>query len=59
MLEEACGLPRGYMLYRERNEVGGWRYWSDEIGGGVVVLDTSLNSLDTVLIAIGHAAANP
>jgi hypothetical protein len=29
-------------LYRQPNDVGGYQYWSDEIGGGVLVWDTCL-----------------
>ncbi len=34
--------PAGYSLYRMPNEVGGYQYWSDEIGGGVLIWDTCL-----------------
>lgn len=43
---------RGNRLYVEENEVGGHRYWSDEIGGGVVVWDTSLVSREMLLLAL-------
>lgn len=39
---------RGYTIFREENEVGGHRYWSDEIGGGVCVWDTSLADPETL-----------
>lgn len=45
-------LPNGCMLFREENEVGGHRYWSDEIGGGVCVWDTCLVDSSTLLAAI-------
>lgn len=35
-------LASGYTLYRQPNDVGGYQYWSDEIGGGVLVWDTCL-----------------
>lgn len=38
----------------EDNKVGGKRYWSDEIGGGVVVWDTSLVSREMVLLAVAE-----
>lgn len=50
--EFVCELPQGYFLYREPNEVGGYRYISDEIGGGVVVWDTCLVRSSTLLAAI-------
>lgn len=43
---------RGNNLYVEPNEVGGHRYWSDEIGGGVVVWDTSLVSPEMIRLAL-------
>lgn len=51
-LELVITLPNGHSLYREKNEVGGHRYWSDEIGGGVMVWDTSLVSHQTLLFAL-------
>lgn len=39
-------------LYREPNEVGGHRWWSDEVGGGVVVWDTSLVDAQTLRDAL-------
>jgi hypothetical protein len=51
---EVCSLPNGYMLYREPNEVGGHRYWSDEVGGGVCVWDTCLVDSSTLLMAIAE-----
>ena len=43
---------RGNWLLVEDNEVGGHRYWSDEVGGGVVVWDTSLVSPEMLSLAI-------
>ena len=51
-MEVVGQLPNGCTLYREVNEVGGHRYWSDEIGGGVVVWDTCLVASDTLLAAV-------
>lgn len=45
-------LGNGCHLYRKTNEVGGNIYFSDEIGGGVVVWDTTLVSEDTLLASI-------
>ena len=39
-------------LYVEDNGVGGRRYWSDEIGGGVVVWDTALVSDEMLRLAL-------
>jgi len=47
-----CRLPNGCTLYRETNGVGGFRYWSDEVGGGVCVWDTGLVAESTLLAAI-------
>lgn len=44
---------RGNQLLREPNEVGGHRYWSDEIGGGAVVWDTSIISEEMLQLALG------
>lgn len=49
-------LPNGFHLYWEPNEVGGRRYTSDEVGGGVQVWDTSLVDANTMLAAIVHEA---
>ena len=43
---------RGNTLFVVSNEVGGRTYWSDEIGGGVVVWDTSLVSAEMVALAL-------
>ncbi len=51
-LTEVASDSRGHILYRELNGVGGYRYWSDEIGGGVVVWDTSLVSNEMMALAI-------
>lgn len=51
-MEKVCELPNTCTLYREPNEVGGFRYWSDEVGGGVCVWDTCLVGEDTLLAAI-------
>lgn len=52
-MEEDLGcLPNGCHLFRRANEVGGFTYYSDEIGGGVVVWDTCLVNESTLLTAI-------
>jgi hypothetical protein len=51
-LTDACRLPNGCHLYYKDNEAGGRTYWSDEIGGGVMVWDTCLVDQDTLLAAI-------
>lgn len=45
-------LPNGCTLFWEKNGVGGRRYASDEIGGGVCVWDTSLVDHGTLLMAM-------
>jgi len=52
MLEKVCEDSRGNMLLVEDNKVGGRRYWSDEIGGGVLVWDTSLVSTEMLRLAV-------
>ena len=51
-VEELGPLPNGCTLYRKPNRVGGHRYFSDEIGGGVDVWDTCLVAESTLLAAI-------
>jgi hypothetical protein len=43
---------RGNWILVEDNEVGGRRYWSDAIGGGVMIWDTSLASPEELLLAM-------
>jgi hypothetical protein len=47
-------LPNGCALYWKQNEAGGRTYYSDEIGGGVHVWDTTLVDESTLLAAIVH-----
>ena len=54
MLEQVAEDSRGNRLYVEPNEVGGHRYLSDDIGGGVVIWDTSLASIEMLELAIKH-----
>lgn len=51
-LKKVAESERGYYLFVEPNEVGGRRYWSDEIRGGVVVWDTALVSEEMLSLAL-------
>ena len=51
-MKEITQDSRGNTLFVEDNEVGGKRYWSDEIGGGVMVWDTCLVSVEMLKLAI-------
>jgi hypothetical protein len=52
-----CGtLPNGCTLYVKDNAAGGRTYYSDEVGGGVVVWDTCLVDQATLLAAMTHEA---
>lgn len=46
--------PRGYTIFVEKNELNANRYWSDEIGGGVMVWDTCLVSEESLEFALAH-----
>ena len=48
------GLPNTCTLYWHDNGVGGRVYFSDEIGGGVLVWDTSLVEEGTLLAAMAQ-----
>lgn len=50
--EDLGALCNGCHLYREPDGAGGYKYMSDEIGGGVSVWVTSLVSEETLLAAI-------
>lgn len=50
--KKVCDLPNGSWLYRKENGVGGYIYFSDEVGGGVVVWDTALVASSTLLAAL-------
>lgn len=45
-------LPNGGSLYVAKNEAGGYTYYSDEVGGGVVVWDTALVDASTLIAAL-------
>lgn len=38
----------GYEIIKEENEVGGYRYWSDENGLSAVMFDDCLCSVETI-----------
>lgn len=46
---------RGNRVYRKGNEAGGDTYYSDDIGGGRVVLDTALDEPEAIVIAMKDA----
>lgn len=52
--EGVCRLPNSATLYRQKNGAGGYTYWSDEIGCGVMVWDTCLVGEDTLLAAMAE-----
>ena len=54
MLEEVAQDSRGNRLYVEPNEVGGHRYWSDDIGDGVMIWDTALGSIEMIELALAY-----
>lgn len=56
-MKELGQSSRGYTLFVEDNEVGGRRYWSDEVGGGVMVWDTSLVCPEMILLALAAEEA--
>ena len=51
-MEHIGSDSRGNRLYVKDNEVGGHTYWSDEIGGGVMVWDTCLVSPEMLKLAL-------
>jgi hypothetical protein len=53
-MEIVDSLPSGYKLYRKRNSAGGWTYYSDEVPPSVMIWDTSLIDVSTLLFAIAH-----
>lgn len=55
-LMKSLQMSNGYCLYWKDNEVGGRTYFSDEIGGGVFVWDTSLVYESTLKAAIAQEA---
>ena len=55
-MSEVCRCPNGATLYRKPNGVGGYTYFSDEVGGGAVVWDTCIIDSATLLCAIVEEA---
>jgi hypothetical protein len=53
-MKEIGTTSRGYTIFEEDNEVGGKRYWSDEIGGRVFIWDTSLIDVESLEFAIAY-----
>lgn len=51
-MEDLGCLPNGCHLFCKPNVVGGYTYYGDEIGGGVMVWDTCLVDESTLLTAI-------
>ncbi len=51
-MTEVGQTPTGYTIFVEDNGVGGRRYWTDSIGGGAVIWDTSIASEEELLYAI-------
>lgn len=51
-MKEVGKTKEGYTIFVQENGVGGHRYFSNEIGGGVFVWDTSLVSPESLLFAI-------
>ena len=51
-IQNTINLPNGCTLYWEDNKVGGRTYYSDEVGGGVMVWDTALVDQSTLLAAL-------
>lgn len=51
-MDDVCMDSRGNYLMIEEDEVGGHRYWSTEIGSGVMVWCTSLVSREMMLLAL-------
>lgn len=51
-MKEIAQDSRGNNLFVVENEAGGNTYWSDEIGGGVMVWDTCLVSAEMLRLAL-------
>lgn len=51
-VEDLGVLPNGCNIFRIPNEAGGFTYYSNEIGGNVMVWDTCLVNESTLLAAI-------
>ncbi len=53
-MKEIGTTSRGYTIFEEPDEVGGKRYWSDEVGGGIMIWNTSLCSIESLEFVIAH-----
>lgn len=51
-MELAIEFSNGSRIYREPNGVGGHRYWTDSVGGGAVICDTSIASMEELRAVI-------
>ncbi len=51
-LRKVAEDSRGNYLYVEDNKVGGRTYWSDDVGGGVIVWDTTMVSRTMIKLAL-------
>ena len=49
--EEVGLTPTGFMMYRKRNEVGGYTYVTDEFGGVNITFDSSADNINDILMA--------
>lgn len=56
---EVGKTPRGYTIFVEDNEAGGHTYYSDEIGGGVMVWDTALIARESIEFAFNVETPAP
>ncbi len=56
---EVAEDSRGNHLDVEPNWVGGHRYWSDDIGGGVMIWDTALGSIEMIELALAYEKGRP
>jgi hypothetical protein len=53
-LEEIGQTASGYTIWCKPNKAGGHTYWSDSIGGGVIIWDTCLASEEELLFCMNH-----
>lgn len=53
-IEKIGETSRGYYIYRKPNDVGGYTYWSDSVGGGVMIWDTCLVSAEELVFVLNY-----
>ena len=53
-LEEIGVTASGYTIFVKPNKCGGHTYWSDSIGGGVIIMDTCLQSFEELEFCIEY-----